>query len=147
VSRNVRSARVLAPRPPALRQESTIRVRNQRRAALQSGEAQTPRTRALSLAQVVILSVIPQATTAPNQTGLNRISAQPDLARPDWTVQNRRSAVISETAESSKSGSRTPLFGICRRPLAVAVQRGRTSRPDTAENLDWAGMVEDERDF
>jgi hypothetical protein len=30
-----------------------------------------------SLAQVVILTVIPQATTAPNQTGLNRIPAQP----------------------------------------------------------------------
>src|SRR5512132_3118079 len=43
------------------------------------GEAQTPRTRALSLAQVVILSVIPQATTEPNQTGLTRNAAQFDL--------------------------------------------------------------------
>jgi hypothetical protein len=38
------------------------------------GEAQTQRTQASSLAQVVILTVIPQATTAPNQTGLTRIS-------------------------------------------------------------------------
>jgi hypothetical protein len=50
---------------------------------------------ALSLAQVVILSVIPQATTAPNQTGFNRTSAQPDLARPNWTGLSRRLAVIS----------------------------------------------------
>jgi hypothetical protein len=48
---------------------------------------------ALSLAQVVILTVIPQATTGPNQTGLTRIIAQPDLARPAWTVENRRLAV------------------------------------------------------
>jgi hypothetical protein len=33
--------------------------------------------------QPVIPAVIPQATTAPNQTGLTRIVAQPDLARPD----------------------------------------------------------------
>jgi hypothetical protein len=38
------------------------------------GDAQTQRTQASSLAQVVILTVIPQATTAPNQTGLTRIS-------------------------------------------------------------------------
>ena len=43
----------------------------------------------------VILAVIPQATTEPNQTGLNRNAAQPDLARPNWTVENRRLAVIS----------------------------------------------------
>jgi len=48
-----------------------------------------------SLAQLVILAVIPQATTEPNQTGLNRIPAQPDLARPYWTVENKISAVIS----------------------------------------------------
>jgi hypothetical protein len=48
-----------------------------------------------SLALLVILTVIPQATTEPNQTGLTRNAAQPDLARPDWTVENRRLAVIS----------------------------------------------------
>jgi hypothetical protein len=37
----------------------------------------------------------PQTTTAPNQTGLTRIVDQPDLARPNWTVENRRLAVIS----------------------------------------------------
>jgi hypothetical protein len=41
------------------------------------------------------LTVIPQATTAANQSTLNRISAQPDLARPNWTVETRRLAVIS----------------------------------------------------
>jgi hypothetical protein len=35
------------------------------------------------LAFVVIPMDIPQATTAPNETELNRISARPDLARPD----------------------------------------------------------------
>jgi hypothetical protein len=59
------------------------------------GEAQTQWTRASSLAQVVILTVIPQATTEPNQTGFNRIAAQPDLARPYWTAKNRRLAGIS----------------------------------------------------
>jgi hypothetical protein len=35
------------------------------------------------LALLVILTVIPQATTKPNQTALTRNAAQPDLARPD----------------------------------------------------------------
>jgi hypothetical protein len=43
----------------------------------------------------VILAVIPQATTEPNQTGLTRNAAQPDLPRPNWTVETRRLAVIS----------------------------------------------------
>jgi len=43
----------------------------------------------------VILTVILQATTEPNQTGLTRNAAQPDLARPNWTVENRRLAVTS----------------------------------------------------
>jgi hypothetical protein len=47
------------------------------------------------LALVVILAVIPPVRTAPNQTALTRISAQLDLARPNWTVENRRLAVIS----------------------------------------------------
>jgi hypothetical protein len=52
--------------------------------------------RAYSLiGQTVILTVIPQATTAPNQTGLTRNAAQPDLPRPKTTVENRRLAVIS----------------------------------------------------
>jgi hypothetical protein len=48
-----------------------------------------------SLAQLVILAVIPQATTEPTQTGLNRIAVCPDLARPNGTVKNRKLAVIS----------------------------------------------------
>jgi hypothetical protein len=44
---------------------------------------------------LVILAVVPQATTEPNQTALTRNAARPDLARPDWTVETRRSAVIS----------------------------------------------------
>jgi hypothetical protein len=47
-----------------------------------------------SLAQLVILAVIPQATTEPNQTGPTTNAAQPDLPRPNWTVENRRLAVI-----------------------------------------------------
>jgi hypothetical protein len=43
----------------------------------------------------VILAVIPQATTKPDQTALARIPARPDLARPYWTVENKISAVIS----------------------------------------------------
>jgi hypothetical protein len=43
----------------------------------------------------VMLAVIPPGPTEPNQTGLNRIPAQPDLARPYWTVENKISAVIS----------------------------------------------------
>jgi hypothetical protein len=35
------------------------------------------------LAQVVILAVIPQATTKPDQTALARMTSQPDLARPN----------------------------------------------------------------
>jgi hypothetical protein len=46
----------------------------------------------LLLAQLVILTVIPQATTEPNKTGLTRNAAQPDLARPDWTIETRRLA-------------------------------------------------------
>ena len=34
------------------------------------------------------LTVIPQATTEPNQTALTRNVAQPDLARPYWTVES-----------------------------------------------------------
>ena len=44
---------------------------------------------------MVILSVIPPGPTAPIQTGLNRIAAQPDLARTEWTVEARRPAVIT----------------------------------------------------
>jgi hypothetical protein len=44
---------------------------------------------------VVILAVIPQATTEPDQTALTRFAALPDLARPDWTVEFRGLAVIS----------------------------------------------------
>src|SRR5215216_2674073 len=50
-------------------------------------------------ARPVILVVIPQATTEPNQTGLNRIPAQPDMARPYWTVENKISAVISTVSK------------------------------------------------
>ena len=47
------------------------------------------------LALLVILTVIPQATTEPNETALTRIAAQPGLARSNWTVETRRLAVIS----------------------------------------------------
>jgi hypothetical protein len=43
----------------------------------------------------VILAVIPPGPTAPNQTPLTRKPTRPDLARPDWTVESRRLAVIS----------------------------------------------------
>jgi SAM-dependent methyltransferase len=43
----------------------------------------SPSLNQLELALVVILAVIPQATTEPNQTVLTRIAAQPDLARPN----------------------------------------------------------------
>ena len=43
----------------------------------------------------VIPLVIPPGRTGPSQTALNRIAAQPDLARPNWTVENGRLAVIS----------------------------------------------------
>jgi hypothetical protein len=43
----------------------------------------------------VILAVIPPGLTEPNQTALTRSAAQPDLPRPDWTVETRRWAVIS----------------------------------------------------
>jgi beta-phosphoglucomutase-like phosphatase (HAD superfamily) len=59
------------------------------------GRAPRQRTHASSLAQVVILTVIPPVLTGPNQTALTRIPAQPDLPRPDWTAENRRLAVIS----------------------------------------------------
>jgi hypothetical protein len=47
------------------------------------------------LALVVILTVIPQATTAPNQTALNGMPSQPDLPSANWSVENRGWAVIS----------------------------------------------------
>jgi hypothetical protein len=43
----------------------------------------------------VILAVIPPGLTEPDQTALTRNAAQPDLARPYWTVLTRRWAVIS----------------------------------------------------
>jgi len=54
---------------------------------------------ASSLALVVILAVIPQATTELNQTALTRIPAQPDLARPYWNGQSGIWAVTKEKAE------------------------------------------------
>jgi hypothetical protein len=59
------------------------------------GRAPPQRTLTSSLAQVVILAVIPPVLTRPNQTVLTRMPAQPDLARPYWTVETRRWAVIS----------------------------------------------------
>jgi hypothetical protein len=46
------------------------------------------------LAQLVILTVIPQATTQPNQTGLARNAAQLELARPYWNGLSGIWAVI-----------------------------------------------------
>jgi hypothetical protein len=58
------------------------------------------------LAQVVILAVIPPVLTAPDQTALTRTAAQPDLARPNWTVVNSRLAVTTGAAkESDLSGA------------------------------------------
>jgi hypothetical protein len=48
-----------------------------------------------SAEMAVIPLDIPQAATEPDLTALTRIAGQPDLARPDWTVENRRLAVIS----------------------------------------------------
>jgi hypothetical protein len=48
-------------------------------------------TRALACGMpTLILTVIPQATTEPNQTALTINAAQPDLARPDWTVREQK---------------------------------------------------------
>ena len=52
------------------------------------------------LAQVVILTVIPQATTQPNQTGLTRSATQPALARPNRTVETKRLAVTKANVSS-----------------------------------------------
>jgi hypothetical protein len=58
-------------------------------------EAETHRTRASVLAQVVILTVIPQATTAANHTPLSGMPSQPELPRPYWSGLSGRLAVIS----------------------------------------------------
>jgi hypothetical protein len=47
------------------------------------------------LAQLVILTDIPQATTEPNQTEFTRNAAQPELARPNWNGLSGLWAVIS----------------------------------------------------
>jgi hypothetical protein len=60
-----------------------------------AGHGRVRTSRPSSLAQLVILAVIPPVRTRPKQTGLTKNAAQPDLARPDWTVENRRLAVIS----------------------------------------------------
>jgi hypothetical protein len=51
--------------------------------------------------QVVILAVIPQDTSQPNQTALTRNATKPDLPRPYWTVETRRWAVITGAAKES----------------------------------------------
>jgi hypothetical protein len=48
-----------------------------------------------SLAQAVILAVIPPGLSAPNQTALNGMPSQPELPRPYWTGLSGRLAVIS----------------------------------------------------
>jgi hypothetical protein len=48
-----------------------------------------------SLALVVILTVIPPARTAANQTTLNGMPSQPELPRAYWNGQSGISAVIS----------------------------------------------------
>jgi hypothetical protein len=48
-----------------------------------SSDGMWPQDPASLLAQVVILAVIPQATSEPSQTGLTRNVAQPDPARPN----------------------------------------------------------------
>jgi hypothetical protein len=44
---------------------------------------------------VVILAVIPPGLTGPNQTALNRNTAQPELLRPYWSGLSGIWAVIS----------------------------------------------------
>jgi hypothetical protein len=51
------------------------------------------RTQLSLLAQLVIPKVIPQATTAANQTALNGIPTQPELPRPYWSGLSGRWAV------------------------------------------------------
>ena len=59
------------------------------------GEAQTNRTLALSLAQLVILAVIPPDPTAADQTTLHGMPCQPELPGPYWSGLSGRLAVIS----------------------------------------------------
>jgi hypothetical protein len=74
---------------------------------------------ASSLALVVILAVIPPGLTRPNQTGFNRIAAQPDLARPYWTGLSGRWAV-------TKGNGSSWIFGSC---LTCPNAVGRVQHP------------------
>ena len=64
-----------------------------------------------SLAQVIILTVIPPGATGPNQTALTRKAAQSDLPRPYWTAEQKMSSHLLNSGKSDAA---------CRRILAVA---------------------------
>jgi hypothetical protein len=64
-----------------------------------------------SLAQVIILTVIPPGATGPNQTALTRKAPQPDLPRPYWTAEQKMSSHLLNSGKSDAA---------CRRILAVA---------------------------
>ena len=46
------------------------------------------------------------------KTGLNRNATQPDLARPNWTVENRRLAVIADQLPEVNQGVRDARPGL-----------------------------------
>jgi hypothetical protein len=86
------TARICArylPTGPATSTMSPARRPSTARVTGEDAEIRTPSSgassgsRPIELAQLVILAVIPQATTEPNQTGLTRNATQPDLARPN----------------------------------------------------------------
>jgi hypothetical protein len=87
----------LAARPEGPRANHVSPVRLSGRPDCPSGLARirAGRRAPSPLAQLVILSVIPPGPTAANQTALNGMPSQPELPRPDWTVEARRLAAMS----------------------------------------------------
>src|ERR671912_2150288 len=79
--------------------------------------------------------------TEPDQ--LNRIPAQPDLARPYWTAQNKQSAAISPTATDQtapRSGTAVPDRGASGLPLGTFQTAGPPLSHATAGQLGVAGL-------
>ena len=77
-------------------------------------------------------AVFPQATTAPNQTTLTRIVAQPDLARSSWTVETRRLAVVSYSGGPLLESGQG--HGAWRAP-SPAGHRDRNRQPDPSKTV------------
>jgi hypothetical protein len=77
-----------------------------------------------SLAQMGSPAVIPPVPTEPNQTGLTRVAAQPDLPRPYWTGLSGRWAVISYTAVAGSS----PATGTRNRRSVVVLRMAASRR-------------------